>query len=66
VQPNKPYTNRGGGAPDPDGDLQGAVRIKIRHYRNVYLNRPDPITFFQLEVDTSGRIFDDSLRDLFT
>jgi hypothetical protein len=27
------------GVPDIDGDLQGVVRIKIRKYRNVYLNR---------------------------
>jgi hypothetical protein len=31
------------GAPDPDGSLKEVVRIKFRHYRNVYLNHPDPI-----------------------
>ena len=37
-------------APDPDG--------KIRHYRNLYLNRPVPIDFLPLAVDTSGRLYD--------
>jgi hypothetical protein len=35
------------------------------HYRQVYLNRPDPIAFMPLPVDTSGRIYDDFLRLLF-
>ena len=34
------------GVPDPDGTLKLPVRIKIRHYRNVYLNRPEPIVYF--------------------
>ena len=59
------HTRRSDGVPDPDGALQGAVRIKIRHYRNVYLNRRDPITFLPLVVDTSGLIFDDFWRLLF-
>ena len=37
------HTKRSDGAPDPDGVLKEVTRIKIRHYRNVYLNRPDPI-----------------------
>ena len=36
-------TRRSDGVPDPDGTLKETVRIKIRHYHNVYLNRPDPI-----------------------
>ena len=31
------------GAPDPDATFKEVVRIKIRHYRNLYLNHPDPI-----------------------
>ena len=38
-------TSRADGDPDPDGVLKEVVRIKIRHYRNVYLNRPDPIVY---------------------
>jgi hypothetical protein len=38
-------TRRSDGAPDPDTALKDVVRIKIRHYRNLYLNHPDPIPF---------------------
>ena len=53
------------GAPDPDGALKETVRIKIRHYRNIYLNLPDPIDFMSLAVDTSDRLYDDFIRLLF-
>ena len=36
-------TSRGDGAPDPDGSIKEVVRIKTRHYRNVYLNHPEPM-----------------------
>ena len=42
------------GAPDPDGTIKAAVRMKIRHYLNLYLNRPDPIDFLPMAVDTTG------------
>ena len=38
------------------------VRIKIRHYRNLYLNHPDPIAFIPLAVDTTGRMYDEFIR----
>ena len=41
---------------DPDGSLKEAVRIKIRHYHNVYLNRPDPIAFLPLMNCRRNRI----------
>ncbi len=50
------------GAPDPDGALKEVVRIKIRHYRNVYLNHPDPIVVIPLTVDTSGHLYDEFWR----
>ena len=56
---------RSDGAPDPDGVLKDVVRIKIRHYRNIYLNRPDPIDFIPLVVDTTGRLYDEFIRLLF-
>ncbi len=59
------HTRRSDGAPDPDGTLKESVRIKIRHYRNIYLNRPDPIAFIPLVVDTSVRLYDDFIRFLF-
>jgi hypothetical protein len=59
------HTRRSGSAPDPDGVIQDAVRIKIRHYRNIYLNRPDPIVFLSLAVDTSDRLYDDFICLIF-
>ena len=52
------------GAPDPDGTLKETVRIKIRHYHNVYSNRSDPTVFLSLVVDTSGHLYDDFIRFL--
>jgi hypothetical protein len=43
-------TRRSDGVPDPDGELKEVVRIKIRHYRYIYLNHPDPIVFIPLAV----------------
>ena len=58
-------TPTGDGVPHPDGDLKETVRIKIRHYHNVYLNRPDPIVFLPLTVDISDCLYDDFIRFLF-
>ena len=41
------------------------TRAKIIHYRQLYLNRPDPIVFMVVVVDTSGRIYDNFSRLLF-
>ena len=59
------HKRRSDGAPDPDGALKEATRIKIHPYRNVYLNRPDSISVLPLEVDTEGRLYDDFIRLLF-
>ncbi len=56
------HTRRSDVGPDPDGTLKKEVRIKIRHYRNLYLNRPESITFLSLTVDTSDRVYDDFIR----
>ena len=58
-------TRRSDGAPDPDVALKDVTRIKIRHYRNLYLNHPDPIVFIPLAVDTTGRLFEEFIRLLF-
>ncbi len=58
-------TRSSDGDPDPDGVLKEVVRIKIRHYRNLHLNRPDPIAFIPLAVDTTGRLYDEFIRLLF-
>jgi hypothetical protein len=41
------------------------ARKKILHYRQLYVDHPDPIAFMSVAVDTSGRIYDDFLRLLF-
>ena len=58
-------TRRSDGSPDPDSALKEVVRIKIRHYRYLYLNHPDPIPFIPLPVDTTGRMYDEFIRLLF-
>ena len=44
------------GVPESDGAVKTVARGKIIHYRQLYLNRPDPIAFVPVTVDTSGRI----------
>ena len=41
------------------------TRAKIRHYRQLYINRPEPIAFMSIAVDTAGRIYEDFSRLLF-
>ena len=67
VHPIGQLTNirRSDGAPEPDGSLRVVSRKKILHYRQLYLDRPDPIAFMPVAVNTSGRIYDDFLRLLF-
>ena len=67
VHPMVQLTNirRSDGAPDPDGPLKDVVRIKIRHYRNLYLNHPDPMVFIPLGVDTTVRLYESFIRLLF-
>ncbi len=59
------HKRRSDGAPEPDGSLRSVVRKKIFHYRQLYLDRPEPIAFMSVEVDTSVRIYDDFLWLLF-
>ena len=49
----------------PDGALKVVARKKIIHYRQLYIDRPEPITFMPVVVDTSDHIYDDFLRLLF-
>ena len=39
--------------------------VATQHYRQLYVDRPDPIAFMPVAVDNSGRIYDDFLRLLF-
>ena len=41
------------------------VRKKILHYRQLYVDRPEPIAFMPIAVDTGGPIYDDFSRLLF-
>jgi hypothetical protein len=59
------HTRLSDGVPESDGDLKTVTMAKIIHYRQLYLNRPDPIAFMPVTVDTSGRIYDDFSRLLF-
>jgi hypothetical protein len=58
-------TRRSDGAPELDGALREVTRKKILHYRQLYINRPDPIVFLPDTVDTTGRLYDDFSRLLF-
>jgi hypothetical protein len=59
------HTRRTDGVPEPDGVLKTVVRVKIRHYRQLYINLPEPIAFIPVVVDTSDRIYEDFSRLLF-
>ena len=56
------HTRRSDGAPEPDGALRAVTKTKNLHYHQLYFNRPDPISFMSVAVDTSGRIYDDFSR----
>ena len=58
-------TRRSDGGPEPDGVIKVVTRKKILHYRQLYVDRPDPIAFMPVAVDTSDRIYDDFLSLLF-
>ncbi len=53
------------GALQPDGALNKATRMKIRHYRQIYADRPDLIVFLPIVLNTSGRVYEDFARLLF-
>jgi hypothetical protein len=53
------------GTPQPDGVLNKEARLKIRHYRQIYADRPDPIVFLSISVNTSGRVYEDFARLIF-
>jgi hypothetical protein len=59
------HSRRSDGAPDLDGALRTVTRARIRHYRQLYINRPEPIASMPVAVDTSGRVYDDFSRLLF-
>jgi hypothetical protein len=50
------------GTPEPDGVFKTVTTVKIIHYRQVSLNRSNPIVFLPIVVDTSGHIYEDFRR----
>ena len=58
---NKSFT----GAPQPDGALNKAARLKNNHYRQNYAELPEPVVFIPVSTSTSGRINEDFLCLLF-
>ena len=56
------HTRRTDGVPETDGALRTVTRAKIHHYRQLYINRPEPIAFMTVSVDTTGRIYEDFSR----
>ena len=56
---------RSDGAPELDGPPRAVTRKKILHYRQLYIDHPEPIAFMSVAVDTSDHIYDDFLRLLF-
>jgi hypothetical protein len=58
-------TRRSDCDPDLDGTIREVDRKKILHYRQLYINRPDPIVFLPVALDTTGRLYDDLSRLLF-
>ena len=45
--------------------LQNTDRKKIRHYRQIYVDNPDPIIFMSVTVNTSGHVYDNFVRLIF-
>ncbi len=45
--------------------LNKTTRLKIRHYRQIYVDSPDPIVFLSITVSTSGHVYEDFTRILF-
>ena len=45
--------------------LRVVARKKMIHYRQLYVDRPEPIAFMSVVVDTGDRIYDDFSRLLF-
>jgi hypothetical protein len=47
-------TSRSDDVPELDGTLREVTKKRILHYRQLYNNRPYPISFLQVVVDTTG------------
>jgi hypothetical protein len=45
--------------------FKNTIRPKIQHYRRLYVDRPDPIVFMPIPVNTSVHLYHDLIRLLF-
>ncbi len=64
IHNKQPYIRRSDVVPELDGTLREVVRKMISHYHQFYINRPDPIDFLPVAVDTTGQLYDDFRRSL--
>jgi hypothetical protein len=53
------------GSPQSDGVLNKVDRNKIRHYRQIYSDRTDPVVFLPIVVSTSGHVHADFTQLIF-
>ena len=51
--------------PQSDGALNKAARMKIRHYRQIYADSPDPIVFLSVTRSSHRKHFGDFTRLIF-
>ena len=59
------HTRRSDVLLSPDDALRVVTKKQILHYHQLYTNRPDPISFLTVTVETSVRIYYDFSRLLF-
>ncbi len=62
---NLTYYLRSTGAPQSDGALNNAARIKNNHGRQKYAELPEPVVLMTVTTSTSGRINEEFLLLLF-
>jgi hypothetical protein len=51
--------------PQSEDTLKNEVRKKIIHYHQLYADKPDPVVFPPITVNTSDLVYDDFVRLLF-
>ena len=59
---DKLHTRKSDDPPHPDGVLKNEVRLKILHYRSLYVDRPRSHCLHYLTVSTSSHLYHDFIR----
>ncbi len=62
IQTERSHRVSSTGVHHPDGVLNKTDRMKIRHFRQIYTDSPDPIVFLSIDVSTSGHVYEDFVR----